>query len=99
MRTLVFAAIFVGLAAPALADESAPATPVGTTTAAQPAPAAPAPKICKKFEKTGELVPRTICHTQAEWDADATSNELQARGMLGSMAVGTQGRQVPGIGN
>jgi len=61
------------MATPALSQDSAPA----------PAPAAKEKKTCRRQEVTGSIMPKSICHTTAQWaeieqqqtrDADALRN-------------------------
>lgn len=74
-RTLIASLLFAALAAPAMAntDKTDESAKPAAATAAAAAPAAPAEadrKICKNEKPVGSQIPKRICKTAAEWEAD-----------------------------
>jgi hypothetical protein len=86
MLRVIALSVVVSLAVPAIA------APAETQTLAQQANAAPAKekRICRTDTGTGSIMPKRICHTQAEWDSlnadsrkaaeDMTDNQMQHMG-------------------
>jgi hypothetical protein len=71
MKMLAAAGLFVGLAvlAGSALAEDVPATPKEK-------------KICRSVEVTGSIMPKSTCHTKAEWAEIDAGNERSARQML-----------------
>lgn len=54
----------------------------------QPAPPAPAKKICKRSAETGSILPARICHTAAEWKQIDAANQDGALDLLRRRGTG-----------
>jgi hypothetical protein len=60
---------------------------VATEPAPQPATQSaatagvPEKKVCRRIVVTGSITPKRICHTQAEWNAQAKAEEDSVRQM------------------
>jgi hypothetical protein len=82
-----FAVLFacVAFAAPAVAQQAAPAPDASATPAAKPDK-----KICRMVDATGSIMGKRECHTKDEWraisdaNADRAARALDNRGRNGS---------------
>ena len=75
MRLLALTIGLAFAATPALAND------------AQPVDADAGKKVCKSVNRTGSIVPKRICKTQAEWDQLAEATQMMLRGITGTGAI------------